>query len=341
MTMKAAAVLISTLLFCMSLGRAQQEPGDNAPANGGDFSINPQPQKVPSGVILVKGAVASASDSAAPLPESGHIAGQIYRNPYFDLTYPLPQGWRQKYTGPPPSDHGYYVLAQIEPGPEFKSTNTGTVLISAQDLFFTPITAENALAMISFKKSRLSADYKLEHGPQEVKIASHSFIRFDYMSPVAELHWYTLATEIRCHEVEFLLTSRDTNLLDSLVQSMESMQLPGNAGPVAGQGGGAQPVCIKNYAAGDNLIQRVEPVLSSHKFNPVPVRIIIDKFGKVKHVHVISAFSDQSKAITDALLQWEFRPYRLNGEPAEVETGIMFGGAPQDRKAQAKSGVAE
>jgi hypothetical protein len=335
-------ILISMLLLCAAaLAQTQDEPTETAPANGGDFSINPQPTKVPKDVILVKGAVPSASDSQTPLPESGRIVENVYNNPYFSLSYLLPQGWRQKYTGPPPSDHGYYVLTQIEPGSEFKGPNPGTILISAQDLFFTPVPAENALSLIRFKKSRLSGDFKLERGPEEVKIASHSFVRFDYMSPVAELHWYTLATEIRCHEVEFLLTSRDTQLLDSLVQSMDGMQLPGDAGPSAGHGGGAHPVCVKNYASGDNVLQRVEPVLTGHKFNPVPVRIIIDKYGKVKHVHVISAFSDQSKAITDALLQWEFRPYRMNGEPVEVETGIMFGSTPQPRKLQANTGVAE
>lgn len=233
------------------------------------------------------------------------------------------------------------MLTQIDPGPEFKGPNPGTILISAQDLFFSPVPAENALSLIQFKKSRLTSDIKLEHGPEEVKIANHSFIRFDYMSPVAELHWYTLATEIRCHEVEFLLTSRDTQLLDSLVENMNGMKLPDDAAPAAGQGGDLHPVCIKGYASGDNVLQRVEPVLTGHKFNPIPVRIIIDKYGKVKHVHVISAFPDESRAITDALLQWEFRPYRVNGEAVGVETGIMLGSTPQPRRLQANTGVAE
>jgi Gram-negative bacterial TonB protein C-terminal len=69
--------------------------------------------------------------------------------------------------------------------------------------------------------------------------------------------------------------------------------------------------------------------------NRLQSRIVIDKYGKVKHVHVISAFPDQAKAITDALLQWEFRPYKRNDEPVEVETGIMFGKAPMPWKTAA------
>ena len=66
-------------------------------------------------------------------------------------------------------------------------------------------------------------------------------------------------------------------------------------------------------------------MFSEHKFNPVPVRIIIDKEGKVKHIHFLSAFPDQAKAISDALKQWQFKRYMRAGQPVEVETGIMFG----------------
>ena len=75
------------------------------------------------------------------------------------------------------------------------------------------------------------------------------------------------------------------------------------------------------------MIARVDPVFTEHRFNPVPVRIIIDKEGKVKHIHFLSAFPDQAKAITDAFKQWKFKPYLRERQPAEVETGIMFGRA--------------
>jgi hypothetical protein len=57
------------------------------------------------------------------------------------------------------------------------------------------------------------------------------------------------------------------------------------------------------------------------------VRIIIGKDGKVKHIHFLNAFPDQAKAISAALSQWKFKRYMHEGQPAEVETGIMFGRA--------------
>ena len=311
--------------FSMSLLARPQA----APQSGGDFSNNPEAKKLPTGVLLVKGAWSSASDSVTPLPERGTVGKNVYSNPYFGLTYALPPDWIEKYTGPPPSDSGYYVLAQIRPADTLKGIVRGSVLIAAQDLFFTLTPASNALELINLSKDKWSPVYKLEQPPALVRIAEHSFVRFAYGSPVAELHWYVLATQIRCHMVQFVFTSHDTKLVERLIQEMDKMSLPEEAGPISGRGGGDVPVCIKDYASGENIMERVDPVSTERRFNPVPVRIIIDKEGKVKHVHFLSAFPDQAKAISDALEQWRFRPYLRDGHPAEVETGIMFGRAPR------------
>lgn len=320
-----------------SIAWGQNGKLQNPPRNGGDFSDNAQPlTKVPGGVILVKGAWSSASDSTTPLPEGGSVTGNLFTNQYFGISYPLPSDWSEKYTGPPPSDSGRYVLAQLSPADTFKGPARGTILITAQDMFFTPLPAANALELVNFSKENLQADYKVEMPPTPTKIADRSFTFFAYWSPAAQLHWYVLATEIRCHAVEIVLTSRDTKLLENLTLDLNKMKLPAEASPTAGTGGGNLPVCIKDYARDENVIARVDPVFTQHRFNPVPVRIIIDKTGKVKHIHFLSAFPDQAKIITDALDQWKFKPYRRNGQPVEVETGVMFGSpgnAPIRRRA--------
>jgi hypothetical protein len=313
----------------LSLTWPQNAGAQNASKNGGDFSNNMQPPtKVPEGVILVKGAWSSASDSVTPLPEGGGVTNNVFNNQYFGMTYTLPPGWTERYKGPPPSDSGRYVLAQIGPADTFKGPTRGNILITAQDLFFTSLPATNAFELINYTKDNLQADYKVELAPTELKIGGRSFRFFAYKSPVAELHWYVAATQIRCHVVEIVLTSRDTKLLESLLLDMNKMNVPEEASPTAGTGGGAFPLCIKDYGRDENVIVRVDPVFTERAFNPVPVRIIIDKGGKVKHIHFLSALPSQAKAITDALGQWKFKPYVRDGRPVEVETGIMFGPAP-------------
>ncbi|MGA8432970.1 MAG: hypothetical protein WB729_24320 [Candidatus Sulfotelmatobacter sp.] len=313
----------------------------SSPRNGGDFSDNTNATtKVPKDVILVKGAWSSASDSATPLPEGGSVASNLYTNQYFGLTYPLPADWTEKFKGPPPSDTGRYVLAQLRPADTFKGTARGTILLTAQDMFFTPLPAASATQLVNYSKNHLQADYQVEMQPTPTKIADRPFTFFAYWSPAAQLHWYVLATEIRCHAVEMVLTSRDTKLLENLVLDLNKMKLPLEASPAAGTGGGASPVCIKDYARDENLITRVDPVFSERRFNPVPVRIIIDKEGRVKHIHFLSAFPDQAKAITDALHHWKFKRCLRDGKPVEVETGIFFGRVPF-RMAQTASAATE
>ena len=295
---------------------------------GNDFLLNQQAKRLPTDVILVKGAWSSASDSVTPVPEGGSMADNAYTNKYFGLTYVLALGWVQKYAGPPPSDSGYYVLAQIRPADTNKGTSRGSILIAAQDLFFMLTPAANTLELVNYTKDKLQADYKVERPPTPVSIANHPFVRFDYYSPVAELHWYVLATQIRCHMVQFVVASRDTKLMESLLRDMNKMKLPAEASPILGTGGDDVPVCIKDYAHGENVIERVDPILAERRFNAIPVRIVIDKDGRVKHIHFLSAFPDQAKSISDALSQWRFKPYMRNGRPVELETGIMFGHAP-------------
>ena len=285
------------------------------------------PRKLPTDVILLKGAVSSASDNTnnnQPTPPPPHP--DPHPNPHANPTslppfpfYPSP--------APPPSDSGAYVLTLLRPGPADKHSSRGTLLITAQDMFFNPLPGQTAKETIEHTKETLQADYKVEHAPSQVRVANHAFTRFDFMSPVAGLHWYVMATEVRCHTIRFVFTSPDPELLDTLIKDLEAMKLSdANA-----------PVCIADYAEGANVTYKIDPVPTEQKFNAITVRLIIDKAGKVRHVHVISAFPAQAKAITDALMTWRFKPYLRDGQPVEVETGILFGAAKRTKPAMAST----
>jgi hypothetical protein len=135
--------------------------------------------KIPPNTIIVKGAEPSASDRSTPVPEDGAVSKNIYTNRYLGMTLPLPSDWTEAYKGPPPSDSGSYVLAQLIPASSFKGPMKGTVLISAQDMFFALNPAHNAMELITFSKDHLPSYYEVERPPTQVKIAGRSFIRFD------------------------------------------------------------------------------------------------------------------------------------------------------------------
>jgi hypothetical protein len=270
---------------------------------------------VPAGLILVKGAWSSAAGTLSSLPEDGMISNGRYDNAYFGLGYALGSNWTQRYQGPPPSDSGYYVLAQIEPKDPALDPALGHILIAAQDLFFSVAPVHSASEFIGYIQQHLGAEYRVERAPIKVRIANRDFVRLDYLSAIAGLHWHVLATEIRCHVVQFVFTGTRPKSMERLVDSMNTVTEPI----------GSAPLCLKDFATPDTVLEREDPVFTESRFNPVPVRIVIDKEGRVKHIHFLSAFPEQAKSIGDALLQWRFKPYLLGGQPVEVETGLLFG----------------
>lgn len=243
------------------------------------------------------------------------ISNGRYDNAYFGLGYALGSNWTQRYQGPPPSDSGYYVLAQIEPKDPALDPALGHILIAAQDLFFSVAPVHSASEFIGYIQQHLGAEYRVERAPIKVRIANRDFVRLDYLSAIAGLHWHVLATEIRCHVVQFVFTGTRPKSMERLVDSMNTVTEPI----------GSAPLCLKDFATPDTVLEREDPVFTESRFNPVPVRIVIDKEGRVKHIHFLSAFPEQAKSIGDALLQWRFKPYLLGGQPVEVETGMLFG----------------
>ncbi len=75
------------------------------------------------------------------------------------------------------------------------------------------------------------------------------------------------------------------------------------------------------------LISRVTPVYpelakTAHIGGQVVIQAVIAKDGTIQDVHVISGHPLLTQAALDAVKQWKYRPYILNGEPVEVETQI-------------------
>jgi hypothetical protein len=269
---------------------------------------------VPKNVILVKGATPGASDSTTPVPEEGTASAGRYRNAYFGLSYPIPAGWKEQPAGPPPSDSGVYVLAQFALADADQQRFKAHVLITAQDLFFSAAQAAGAKDVLASIRRDLPARYEFDNGPDEVTIAGRKFHRLSYAAPRSGLHWRILSTDTRCHALTFTFTGVDKDALDAGERSLNAISLAS-----------AAPACINDYASGENIIAKTEPLLTTHRFNTIPVRVLIDAKGRIKHIHLLSAFPDQSQAIIAALRTWRVKPYRVDGKAVPIETGIVFG----------------
>jgi TonB family protein len=72
------------------------------------------------------------------------------------------------------------------------------------------------------------------------------------------------------------------------------------------------------------LLKKVDPVYPGdlRLEGTVVLQALINKEGHIENLHVISGHPMLRQAALDAVKQWVYKPYLLNGEPIEVETTI-------------------
>jgi hypothetical protein len=253
-----------------------------------------------------------AVTSAVPNPQDGKVTGGVYTNAYFDLSYPLPQGFAEGLAGPDPSHSGYYVLGSFVA----QAVSAGSILIAAQDTFFDKAHHDLAEAAREMRDTMAQIDgMSIDREPTEITIGRRPAWRVDFNG--VGLYRAMIIAEMRCHLVSITLTAPDPAEREALAGSLDHVSLAAGRDP---------PVCIRDYAAGDQLIRKVAPkdMAPSPMPMPIPARIIIGNDGAVRHVHVIRATDGQRQMIEQALRQWTFRPHAINGRAVEVETGLAL-----------------
>jgi len=84
---------------------------------------------------------------------------------------------------------------------------------------------------------------------------------------------------------------------------------------------------IVSYMMEGHLIYRVEPkypalARAARVQGSVVLRAVISRGGTIENLQVLNGHPLLTGAAVDAVRQWRYRPYILNGEPVEVETEV-------------------
>ena len=84
---------------------------------------------------------------------------------------------------------------------------------------------------------------------------------------------------------------------------------------------------VSEGVAAGNLIRRIEPQYPqmakiAHIQGDVILAATISKSGVIENLHSVSGHPILVQAAMEAVKQWKYKPYLLNGEPVEVETTI-------------------
>jgi protein TonB len=75
------------------------------------------------------------------------------------------------------------------------------------------------------------------------------------------------------------------------------------------------------------LLKRVQPIyphsaMQMRIAGSVQLQAIIDKAGNIASVKVLNGDPILAKAATDAVKQWKYKPYMLDGEAVDIQTQI-------------------
>ncbi len=123
---------------------------------------------------------------------------------------------------------------------------------------------------------------------------------------------------------------------DAPAPSMIGLAAPGSSAPplnLVGNGNEPKPVLqtlhISQGVSQGLLIKKVQPVyprnaLTMHMEGAVELTATISKTGVITAVKVVSGEQLLTKAAVDAVKQWKYKPYLLNGEPVEIQTQVTI-----------------
>lgn len=111
-------------------------------------------------------------------------------------------------------------------------------------------------------------------------------------------------------------------VIGGIVSSTSSLAFAPKLQPVM-----PQRVRISQGVTRGLLIRKVEPVYpaiarSARIQGDVVLKAIISKEGNIEDLQLVSGHPMLVPAAIDAVKQWHYRPYLLNGQPVEVETSI-------------------
>jgi TonB family protein len=122
---------------------------------------------------------------------------------------------------------------------------------------------------------------------------------------------------------------------DTAAPSLIGIAAAGSSAPPPnlgnGVGNGPAPVLqalnISQGVSQGLLIKKVQPIyprnaLTMHVEGSVDLIATISTTGNITAVKVVSGEQLLTKAATDAVKQWKYKPYLLNGEPVEITTQI-------------------
>ena len=288
--------------------------------------------------------------------DRGTIANGTYTNECFGLSVSIPDGWEVSATPGvasgkalhlPGGGLGLFIMVR-----QREKSLGDQIVLNAADV------SNSAITVQSFVSGSVQAQVRIDPQNREmirdvsaVEYAGKQFFRSDYKQVLSSATRYIafIYTKFGGYLIGVTVSATSPETLNEGADSLRRLSfhrdLPNpscvigpNDGPIAGIVGSvvssssglspASRVSVSRLVSQGLLTKRVEPeypeaARQGHVEGTVVLQTKIDAHGDVEDVTVISGPPLLVPAAVDAVKQWKYKPYMLNGQPAKMETQVV------------------
>jgi TonB family protein len=286
----------------------------------------------------------SVEHAAPPL---GAFKDDLYSNEFFDVAYPLSRDWvretevmRKRVSADGQSPGIYVLLAAVH--------------IPQQTA---PLEADSSFVLSALESANRSCEQYLQslgnalHSRKEAQqkgtatpltIAGRDFYRIDFEFRESPSRRTFLCTQSKNYLLQWNIVGLSKGTVESSVSTLNAIHAGQSQTPPAERSGMDAPsnsagdmqskpqVVRVRVAAGVTqglILKKVPPVYPqqakyAHIQGSVRMSAIISKNGDVVDLEILDGPIELAVSAVNAVRQWKYRPYVLNGEPVEVGTEI-------------------
>jgi TonB family protein len=273
-------------------------------------------------LIVWLGALLSAQVSSNTPIEHSVVAENVYENPSFGIRWELPKDWTVAADRPLMPDH---VLIRLLPS---AAGSPESVELTYRDEYQWD---EKTIQQMQNKgwESLPRSGYVTVGGGIPAR-------RFDYKSKATPTQYLTTLSGPRHgYTLSLIFIAGSGERVQELMKSIRTLRVwpdwPPNAAtdttPASQQSAATPRVRISQNVSQAFILYQPHPVYSpaarkAHVEGSVVLLAHIGTDGKVENLYIQSGNALLIPSAIEAISQWKYKPYLLDGKPAEVETQI-------------------
>jgi len=277
-------------------------------------------------------------------PPLGTFRDGTYSNEFFDFQYPLSRDWvreteaMRKRVSAGGQSSGMYVLLAAVRIPQ------KTAPLEADSSFVVSAIESGGRSCEQYLQAVADSLHSQKEAQEKGAVATLTFVgrefyRADFDFRESPSHRTFLCTQSKRYLLQWNVVGLSKGAVESVVSTLNSISAmqpkAAPAEPAASANSGAGPenkpqvmsVRVAQGVSQGLIIKKVPPVYPpqakyAHIQGSVLMSAVISKQGDIEDLEVLDGPIELAVSAVNAVRQWKYRPYVLNGEPVEVHTTI-------------------